>query len=325
MNTARIGRRAFLQGAGVAALSAAGLLDARLSYAQDAAPNSSGTGLPKLKAPANACDCHHHIYDVERFPPAKGGTMPNARVAEYRLLQRRIGTTRSVVVTPSLYGTDNSVTLDAMEQFGGNARGVAVIDTTITDTALATLNRGGIRGIRFSVSSKSGAAAPAGLMDMIEPLAKRVSGMGWHVQINMPADQIVAAEDLWMRLPATLVFDHMGHVPQPAGISHPVYPLIRKLIDKGHTWVKLSVTYDNTKDGPPTYADVTKVAQGYVQAAPQRCVWGTNWPHPGEEQKPDDAVVFDLLSQWAPDDATRHRILVENPETLYGFAKSAKV
>jgi predicted TIM-barrel fold metal-dependent hydrolase len=158
---------------------------------------------------------------------------------------------------------------------------------------------------------------------MIAPLAKRVNDLGWHVQLQMSVDQIVAAEDLWNRLPSVMVFDHMGHIPQPMGTRHPAFALICRLIDKGRTWVKLSVTYDNTKDGPPTYADVTKVAQAYVKVAPERMVWGSNWPHPNETIKPDDAVLFGLLAQWAPDEATRHRILVENPEQLYGFARKA--
>ncbi len=111
----------------------------------------------------------------------------------------------------------------------------------------------------------------------------------------------------------------MGHVPQPAGLNHPVYGVVRRLVDKGRAWVKLSVTYDNTKDGPPGYEDVSKVAQAYIQAAPERMVWGSNWPHPNEKKTPDDAVLFDLLAKWAPDEAMRNRILVRNPEALYGF------
>jgi predicted TIM-barrel fold metal-dependent hydrolase len=182
------------------------------------------------------------------------------------------------------------------------------------------LGRNGIRGIRFSLSAPVSAAVTT--VEMIEPLSKYINSFGWQVQINMDPDQIVAAEDLWMRLPSIIVFDHMGHIPQPMGMKHPAFPLIRKLVDKGRTWVKLSVTYDNTKDGPPTYADVNKVALAYVRAAPERMVWGSNWPHPNETNKPDDAMLFDLLSQWAPLEATRHRILVENPATLYDFAKT---
>jgi predicted TIM-barrel fold metal-dependent hydrolase len=113
----------------------------------------------------------------------------------------------------------------------------------------------------------------------------------------------------------------MGHVPQPSGLSHPVYSVIRRLVDKGRTWVKLSVTYDNTVDGPPGYADITKVAQAYVKAAPERMVWGSNWPHPNETKKPNDAMLFDLMLRWAPDERTRNRILEQNPAELYRFAR----
>ena len=164
------------------------------------------------------------------------------------MLQRRIGTSRNIVVTPLAYVTDNRVTLDAIARLGPNARGVAVIRPTVTDAELKMLADGGIRGIRFSLTDPRNAPTS---IEMIEPLSKRVNALGWHVQINMGADQIVAAQDLWNRLPSTIVFDHMGHVPQPAGISHPVFDVVRRLVDKGRTWVKLSVTYDNTKDGPP--------------------------------------------------------------------------
>lgn len=315
-----IARRTFLQGAGLAAaLSVAGIVPAE-SQAQIEVPNSRGTERPKLKAPPLACDCHHHIYDPSRFAPLQPGTVANARVAEYRLLQRRIGTTRNIVVTPRPYATDNRVTLDAIAQLGSNARGVAVIHPTVTDAELKTLARGGIRGIRFSLAANPNTAAVT-TMDMIEPLSKRVNALGWHIQIAMDADQIVAAGDLWNRIPSSIVFDHMGYIPEPVGLKHPAFALIRRLIDKGRTWVKLSVIPANTKDGPPTYADVNKVGQAYVQAAPERLVWGSNWPHPNEAKTPDDALLFDLLAQWAPNEATRHRILVENPTELY-FSKN---
>ena len=248
--------------------------------------------------------------------------LPNSLVADYRLLQRRIGTTRNVIVTPAPFPAsvaDNQVTLDALRQFGADARGVAIISPAMTDAELKMLGDRGIRGIRFSLTTVG--SAP-NMVEMIEPLSKRVAPLGWHVQINMSADQIVAAGDLWNRVPTTLVFDHMGHMPQPMGIGHPAFTVVRRLIDKGRTWVKLSVTGDSSVVGPPTYADVNKVGEAYVRAAPERLVWGSNWPHPTDPIKPNDATLFDLLMDWAPSDATRHRILVENPETLYGFAKS---
>jgi predicted TIM-barrel fold metal-dependent hydrolase len=158
---------------------------------------------------------------------------------------------------------------------------------------------------------------------MIEPLAKRIAPLGWHIQFNVEGEQIVELADVFRRLPTPMVFDHLGHPPLPAGIEHPSHAVLRGLIDRGKTWIKLSGAYSNTKVGPP-YPDATKIAQAFVKAAPQRLVWGSDWPHPTEanDHKPNDALLFDLLSVWAPDDATRHRILVENPEALYGFARA---
>ena len=320
MRTCDVGRRRFLERGSLAALSVAGSLLSRESHAQGVVPNSAGTVSPVLKAPRNACDCHFHIYDAVRFPPAAGSAnpvQPGARLEEYLLLQRRLQTTRSIIVTP--YVTDNRVTLDAIERFGSTARGIAVVRPDVTEAELTKLDRGGIRGIRFSLNLSSAVASPVTTIDMIEPLSKRVAGRGWHVQINLAADGIAAHEALWNRLPSPIVFDHMGHIPGPAGTGHPAYSVMRRLIDKGRTWVKLSVTNDNTTDGPPTYADVVRLGQAFVKAAPERLVWGSNWPHPTETEKPDDAVLFDLMARWAPDERTRQRILVGNPATLYGF------
>ena len=312
-----IGRRSLLK-AGVAAFAAARVLRIESVHAQFAVPNSTGSEAASLKAPPGACDCHHHIYDAARFAPADPNArmQTNASVAEYRLLQRRLGITRDIVVTPAPYVIDNRVTLDALAQLGPNARAVVMVHPEISEAELKAMDAAGVRGVRFSIAD---AAIANTRVEMIEPLSKRIAALGWHVQINMGPEAIAATNTLWNRLPSGIVFDHMGHLPQPAGISHPAYEVIRRLIDKGRTWVKLSVTYDNTKDGPPGYADITRVAQAYVAAAPERMLWGSNWPHPNETKKPNDAMVFDLMAQWAPDDAMRRRILVENPENLYGF------
>ena len=280
-------------------------------------PRVSTTGAirMRLKAPANAADCHIHIYD-SRFQ-SSSPALPNATVEDYRLLQKRIGVTRVVIVTPRNYVTDNSVTLDAIRQLGiANARGVAVIRPTVTDAELKSLDDAGIRGIRFTVANPRTAVVS---IDMIEPLAQRIAAFGWHVQLNMPADRIVENADLLRRLPTQIVFDHMGQFPLPAGLAHPAYGVIRSLVDRGRAWVKISGAYLNSKIGPPTYADATAIAQAYVKAAPERLVWGTDWPHPSPPVKPDDAMLFDLLAAWAPEEATRNRILVANPEVLYGF------
>ncbi len=261
-----------------------------------AVPNSAGSAAPRLAAPANACDCHMHIYDAARFPPLRPASrmQDQAGVAEYRLLQQRIGLSRVVIVTPAVYATDNAVTLDAIAQLGAGARGVAVVYPDIADAELKRLDDGGVRGIRFTQFDPATAVTT---LDMIEPLARRVADLGWHVQIHLRADQIVAAESLWGRLPSTIVFDHMARLPQPAGVDHPAFAIVRRLIDQGRTWVKISGAYLDTKIGPSTYADATKVAQAFVAAAPERMVWGSDWPHPTEKDKPDNAVLFDLLAE----------------------------
>ena len=241
---------------------------------------------------------------------------PGSRVEDYRLFQQRIGTSRVVIVTPAAYVTDNSVTLDAIARLGSQARGVGVVHPTVTDAELKRMADGGIRGIRFTQYDPRTAATT---IDMIEPLAKRVEPLGWHVQIHLRADQIAGAADLLQRLPGTIVFDHLGRLPQSAGIDDPAFGVIRRMLDTGRTWVKLSGAY--MMAGPPAYAEAAIVAQAYIEAAPERMVWGSDWPHPTENDKPDDAVLFDLLSDWAPDAPTRRRILVDNPAALYDFPK----
>jgi D-galactarolactone isomerase len=314
-----IARRTLLKGASFAVLSAAASgISVRSSEAQEV-PYSSGTEAPKLRAPANACDCHMHIYDA-RFPVAPNATLrpPDALVPDYKLLQKRIGTTRNVVVTPSTYGTDNRVTLEAIQQLGSTARGVAVVDTSVSDAELKRMHDLGIRGIRFNLVQ-----AGATTVEMIEPLSKRVNDLGWHIQIHMKGQQIAGIEDVLLRVASPIVFDHLGRLAQPNALDDPGFKTISKLIDKGRTWVKLSGAYQDSKVGAPSYSDTVPVARAYVKAAPQRMVWATDWPHPTEkEKKPDDAVLFDLLAEWVPDAAVRTDILVQNPEVLYGFPKS---
>lgn len=274
---------------------------------------------PAFKVPAAACDCHHHIYDP-RFPFVAGAklTPPAATVADYRRLQQRLGTTRNVVVTPSAYGTDNRCLLDALGQFGASARGIAVVDLSVTDAQLEQLNAQGVRGIRV-LFGRTNPVTP----EAIAPLAERIRGLGWHMQFYMPAAQLVALEPVLLKLPVDVVIDHMGHVPQPEGQSAPVYHTVRRLLDAGHGWVKVSGAYMDTRLGAPGFADTSAVARGYIAAAPERILWGSNWPHPaaqaGETPVPNDLQLFDLLASWAPEAASRERILVDNPARLFGF------
>jgi D-galactarolactone isomerase len=317
-----IGRRTFVTGAGFAALGVAGMMPTATAEAQMTVSNSTGTESPKLKAPANAADCHMHIYNPARFElaPSPRVAPTNAAVDQYRLLQKRIGTTRVVIVTPRNYATRNEATLDAIAQLGPNARGVSVLHPDVSDAELKRLNAGGIRGTRFSLGDPTTAVVTP---EMVEPMAKRVAALGWHLQMNMGGEQIVAMADILRRLPTPLVFDHLGIPPLPAGIAHPSHAILRGLLNSGRAWVKLSGAYLNSKIGPP-YPEATAIAQDFVKAAPERLVWGSDWPHPTSPgpDKPNDAFLFDLLAVWAPDEKIRNRILVENPQNLYGFGKA---
>src|SRR5499433_3900769 len=205
-----ISRRTFIKQASLAAV-AAGM--PRPGAAQ-AVSNSAGTERPKHAAPPLAADCHMHIYDAARFPmpPSKRAPPSNATVAHYRALQKRIGTTRVVVVQPRNYAIDNRVTLDAIAQLAPNARGVAVVTPAITDAELKAFHVGGIRGIRFSLGDPSSRAVTP---DMVEPLAKRVADLGWHVQFNVDGEMIDEMADVLRRLPTPMVFDHLAHPPLP--------------------------------------------------------------------------------------------------------------
>lgn len=276
---------------------------------------STGTQRPMTGVPADACDCHHHVYDA-RYPWLPAATLKpgDALPAEYRRLQQRLGTTRNVIVQPSSYGTDNRLLVDALAQFSGRARGIAVVNTGVTDAQLKELHAAGVRGVRISLT-------PPGITtwDMIKPLAARVAPLGWHVQVHAFAADLVAAQDIFADLPCPVVFDHLGRLPQPDGLRHPVAAVIRGLLQRGRAYVKLSGFYFDSKIGAPGYDDSVEVARTYAAEAPERVVWGSDWPHPTEQKKvlPDDAVLLDALARAVPADANRRKVLVDNPTRLY--------
>ena len=286
-----------------------------------AVPHSAGTRKPAIAAPEGACDAHIHVYD-RRFPMhgSPDAMLDNATADDYRLLQQRTGTQRTVIVQPRAHGTDNSVTLAAIQALGAHrTRGVAVVRPEVSDAELEQLHEGGIRGIRFTLYTSTNAATD---FSMVEPLARRVHALGWHVQLHWSADQIAAHEALLDRLPCTMVFDHLARLPQPGALAHPAYGVVSRLLDEGRTWIKLSGAYLDSRLGAEGgYADTVDVARTWARQAPERVVWGSDWPHPTERTaKPDDAQLFDLLGQWVPDEAARRRVLVDNPARLYDFS-----
>ncbi|WP_082712063.1 amidohydrolase family protein [Burkholderia singularis] len=283
-------------------------------------PDTVGTAkTPTLQSPANACDSHIHVFDQRFMHVGSSPIISDDSTADhYRAFQQRIGTQRVVVVTPRAYGTDNSVTLDAICRLGRErARGVAAVTSDVTDGQLETLHSGGIRGIRFTLYRPEHAVTN---FAMVEALARRVHELGWHVQLHWTADQIVQHTDLLLRLPSTIVFDHLARLPLPAGTSHPAFHVVRHLLDGGRTWIKLSGPYLDSQSGAADgYADLDGVIESWVEAAPERLVWGSDWPHATETVKPDDAMLFDLLRRWTGSPSVLEQVLVTNPAQLYEF------
>lgn len=304
-------RRGFLKMGG--ALMAASTLP---THARATESWSSGSEPPLFRLPAGAVDCHMHIYD-DRFPVAPGTTLrpSNATVGQYRLLQARLGVDRNVVVTPSTYGTDNRCTLDALKRFGGNARGVAVVDTSVSDEALQELHAGGIRAIRFNLSYPG-----ATTVDMLAPLAARIAVMNWHIELVVQGVRLPELESRLLALPCPLVIDHIAHIPEPGGLTSDALRTAQRLVDKGNTFITLSGPYVDTKTGAPTYADVAPVAKTLISMAPERMLWGTDWPHPTERgPKPDDAVLLETIAGWIARSDWQQMVFVDNPTRLYGF------
>ncbi|SCK26884.1 Predicted metal-dependent hydrolase, TIM-barrel fold [Variovorax sp. HW608] len=283
-------------------------------------PYSAGSQPPGPAVPAGACDCHLHVYD-SRFPTAPGARLlpPDASISDYRLLQQRIGTHRAVLVTPSTYGTDNRVMLQALAALGPDGRGVAVIDGSESDEQLDELHAQGVRGVRLNLS-----LGLTGSVEMLEPIAHRIADLGWHLQLLMPADVLASLGNTLGQLPVQLVFDHFGRIAPAQQGTHRAHALVLALLREGRAWVKLSGGYVVSPQSSTDDPALASLARSYLQASPGRVVWGTDWPHAtasaGLHPMPDDARQMDRLADWTADADLFRRVLVDNPSALYGFA-----
>lgn len=268
-----------------------------------------------LNAPPRACDCHMHIYD-DRYPvdPRWPVPPPKAPVVAYRQVQRELGLTRAVVVQPNAYAFDNRCTVDAIRDLGPQTRGVATVPPDVTNVELARLHEAGIRGARCYMLPNAFLS-----WDDVRAIAARVAPLGWHVQTQLDGRELPARAALIAALPTEVVIDHNGKFLVPVPPDDPSFVALLRLLESGRTWVKLSAPYETSKSGAPRYEDVSVLARALVARNPERCVWASNWPHPGFNPPPSSAAMLDLLLDWAPDAADRARILVDNPARLYGF------
>lgn len=258
-----------------------------------------------------------HIYDT-RFPAVPGGPpLPGHFPVEvYREMQQRLGIARAVVVQPNAYVDDNRCTLEAIAKLGAGARGVAVVKPGVADAEIERLTRGGIRAIRF-MTLAGGALG----WEVMDELAARVHAFGWHAIVQLDGRLLPQHEAQIRRLPGKFIIDHVGKFLEPVAPTHESFRSLLRLVDTGRCWVKLSAPYEVSKTGAPLYEDVGALAKALVRAAPERMLWASNWPHPSapKDRMPDDADLLDLLLEWAPDEGTRRKILVDNPAALYDW------
>jgi predicted TIM-barrel fold metal-dependent hydrolase len=281
--------------------------------------------------PAGACDCHTHIHgDPEKFPFFAGRTYTPeiALPEEMAALHKALHMQRVVIVTPSVYGTDNSSTLWGMQARGADARGVAVIDEKTPESELDAMGRAGVRGIRLNLAT-GGVNDPAVGRQRLQAAIERVKGRNWHVQLNTNLAMIAAMTDLVAAAPVPIVFDHFGGAKAALGPQQPGFADLVELVQSGKAYVKISAAYRVSTLSD--YADVVPLAQALITANPDRVVWGTDWPHPTGTPpggKPtdvtpllqiDDGRLLNELPVWAPDAAIRKKILVDNPARLYEF------
>ena len=287
----------------------------------------------RFDVPAGACDCHTHIFgDPKRFPfaPERVYTPQPASIDEMRRLHRALHTSRVVIVQPSVYGTDNACTLDAITRLGPSARGIAVIDEMTPDAALDEMGRSGIRGIRINLET-AGQTDPAVGGQRLRAAIERIKDRNWHIQVYTRLSVIDRLADRISASPVPIVIDHFGGAQASLGIRQPGFEALVNLVRAGAAYVKISGSYRSSIQ-PPDYPDVAPLAKALIAANPRRILWGTDWPHPDSAQvasrkatdvapllQIDDGRVFNQLAVWAPDAALRKIILVENPAKLYGF------
>lgn len=275
---------------------------------------------PSFAIPKGACDTHAHVVGGDRFAMVgnRSYTPPAAPEEAYLGMLDALGMERGVLIQISVYGTDNSCMVESLRAHPDRLRGVAVVSPDVTDAELEDLAAAGVRGVRINALFGGGIA-----IGELERLAARIAPLGWHVQLLIDVRTLTELAPVIERLPVEVVFDHMGHIPVDAGTDHPGFQRLVGFLEDGKAWVKLSGAYRMSAAGAP-FHDTLPFARALADAAPERCVWGSDWPHvavTGPMFNTGD--LLDLLAVWVPDEALRNRILVDNPARLYGFPETA--
>ena len=290
-------------------------------------PPDPNTRKPRFTPPPHSCDTHFHVFGPpEQFPfvSTHEYTPPAAPLEHYLKMIAVIGIERAMVVQPSVHGLDNSATLDAIKNSKGKFRGIGRIDDKTAKDELKRLHEGGIRGVRFNLLDR-----PRGnvQLDVLDRCVDHITELGWSLDLHIDMKNLIAQEKRIRNSPVPVVIDHIARVKPAEGLNQPGFQLLLELAKLKHVWVKVSGadkicnTQVHSYFGLP-FIEVIPYARAVIAAAPDRVIWGTDWPHsnnfaPG--RTPNDGDLVDLLAQFAPDEQTRKRILVDNPAALYGF------
>ena len=267
------------------------------------------------RMPAGSCDTHLHFYD-ETYPSDPRAVLhpPDATPDDYRSFRSELGLDRLVILQPTTYGLDNRCQLHGAAGFADDARLVVVVNTDVTDDELRTLTKAGACGARFHMLP--GGAVP---WDQLEKVADKIAPFGWHIQLQLNGRELEERFTQLADLPVEVVIDHVGRFMPPVEPDHPTFAALLALVELGKGWVKLSAPYESSTSGPPTYDDLRPTIETLVNRVPDRLLWASNWPHPGQADPPSAANLVRLLDQWIPDPDIRHRVLVDNPARLYEF------
>ena len=289
------------------------------------APHDPNPRQPKTAVPAHSCDCHAHVFgpgDHYPFIPHGLYTPADALQPDYRRMLDALGLERGVLVQPSIYGTDNRAMLDALAQDRERLRGVAVLPFDAETVEIERLHSQGVRGIRCNiVDLKFGKGLlPA---DELRALATRIKPFGWHAEFLMHVNEFPDLDRQLADFPVQMVFGHLGYVPTTAGTDTGGFHALLRLMRDGKAWVKLTAPYRLTLSHLP-YVDVDPTARILLETAPQRLLWGSDWPHTFiKTPMPNDGDLFEMFAKWMPDEKISRQILVDNPANLYDFARIA--
>ncbi|PYR15494.1 MAG: 2-pyrone-4,6-dicarboxylate hydrolase [Acidobacteria bacterium] len=280
------------------------------------APPDASPVKPAYRAPAGACDAHCHIFGpARRFPYAatRRYTPPDAPKEMLAALHRHLGLSRAVLVQASCHGTDNRAMLDAIASSSGAWRGVAMVEATVTDRELEALHAAGVRGVRFNFVAHLGGAPDLNAVDQV---LRRVGPLGWHVVLHLDAEDILTYREFLGRLRVPFVIDHMGRVRAAHGLDQKPFRLLLDVMKNEPAWVKVSGPERISAGGRP-FRDAVPFARALIDAAPDRVLWGTDFPHPNVRVMPNDGELLDLFALFTDDEELRRKVLVDNPARLY--------